>query len=141
MKIPFKKVHTDAIVPTYAHMGDAGFDVYTYEEFSILPHERKQVPLGMSFEIPEGYAILFWDKSGLSTKHGITNLAGVIDASYRGEVSVLLYNVSDVVYTFHKGDKVSQGLIQKIEQASFEEVTELGETTRGAGGFGSTGKQ
>lgn len=140
MKMLVKKIHTDAVIPSYAHTGDAGFDVCTPEEVSILPHERKQIPLGMSFEIPEGYAVLFWDKSGLALKHGITNLAGVIDSGYRGEVSVVLYNTSNEVYTFKKGDKVSQGILQKVEQIVFEETDGLSETTRDIGGWGSTGK-
>lgn len=91
-------------------------------------------------EIPEGYVGLMWDKSGLSTNHRIKSLGGVIDSSYRGESLLGVINLGDVPYTVEKGHKVVQMLIQKVETAQIEEVDELSHTTRGEGGFGSTGK-
>jgi dUTP pyrophosphatase len=98
------------------------------------------VPTGIAMEIPEGYVGLIWDKSGLSIKNGIKTLGGVIDSTYRGEVLVGMINLSDADYTFLKGHKVAQMVIQKKEFVDFEEVSELSDTVRGEGGFGSTGK-
>ncbi len=94
----------------------------------------------IAMEIPDGHVGLIWDKSGLSTKHGLKTLAGVVDAGYRGEISIAMANVGNEPYTFKKGEKIAQMLIQKVEQAEFTEVEELSETSRGAGGFGSTGR-
>ena len=139
MNINFKKLHPDAKVPTYAHSHDAGFDVYSTEEVRVLPGARVAVPTGLAIEIPEGYVGLVWDKSGLSFNHGLKTIGGVIDAGYRGEIKIGLVNVSDTLYVIKKGDKVAQILIQKVEQATFQEAEELADTSRGEGGFGSSG--
>ena len=138
MKI--KKIHPDAIVPCYAHPGDAGLDLFTIESLELEPRERKTVPLGLAIEIPDGYVGLIWDKSGLSHKYGIKSFGGVIDSSYRGEIHIGVINLSDKFFSFEKGHKIGQLLIQKVEQIKFEEVDELADSNRGAGGFGSTGK-
>ena len=140
MKIPIKKLHPDAKIPHYAHAGDAGMDLFTVEPFELEPGQRKSVPLGLAVEIPEGYVGLVWDKSGLSHTYGLKNFGGVIDSSYRGEIHAGIMNLSDKFFSFEKGHKIAQLLIQKVEQADFEEVAELSETDRGAGGFGSSGK-
>ncbi len=140
MKIKIKKLHPDAVIPRYAHHDDAGMDLYSVEPFELEPGERKSVPLGIAVEIPEGYVGLIWDKSGLSHKYGIKNFGGVIDAGYRGEIHAGIMNLSDKFFSFEKGHKIAQLLVQKIEQAEFEEVTELSESVRGEGRFGSTGK-
>jgi dUTP pyrophosphatase len=140
MEIKIKKLHPDAQIPHYAHDADAGFDLFTVEPFELEPGERKSVPLGISIEIPEGYVGLIWDKSGLSHKYGIKSFGGVVDAGYRGEIHAGIMNLSDKFFSFGKGHKIAQMLIQKIERASFVEVDDLSQTDRGNGGFGSSGK-
>ena len=139
MQINVRKVHPDATIPAYTHPGDAGFDVCAVEEMMIAPGERKMIPIGLAFEIPEGHVLLVWDKSGLAKNHGLTNLAGVIDAGFRGESSVLVFNSSDVPYEVKKGQKIAQMLLQKVERAELVEADALSETSRGEGGWGSTG--
>jgi dUTP pyrophosphatase len=139
MKIKVKKIHPEAKIPSYAHPGDAGFDVHACEDLVLNPGERKLVTTGLAFEIPDGFVALVWDKSGLAKNHGITNLAGVIDSGFRGESNVLLYNISDKPFTIEKGNKIAQILIKRVERAEFEEADELSDTSRGAGGWGSTG--
>lgn len=140
VKIKIKKLHPNAIVPVYARDGDAGMDLFTVESFELEPGERKSVPLGLALEIPEGYVGLIWDKSGLSHKYGIKSFGGVIDCGYRGEIHAGIMNLSDKFFSFEKGHKIAQLLIQKVENAKFEEVKELSKSERGHGGLGSTGK-
>jgi len=139
VKIKIKKLHKDAIMPHYAHDGDAGMDLYAVEDIILWPHEPVAVPTGISIELPKGYVGLVWGKSGLALKEGITTVAGVIDSGYRGEYKVVLLNTTEQYYYIDKGDKVAQLLIQPVMQAEIEESQELSETSRGAGGFGSTG--
>ncbi len=140
MNIKVKKLHTDAQIHHIAHIGDAGCDLFATEAVTLNPGERGQVPTGLAFELPLGYVSLIWDKSGLSHKAGIKTLGGVIDSGYRGEYMIGVINLGDQSYTFEKGHKVAQLLIQKVESPIFEEVVELSDTSRGEGGFGSTGK-
>lgn len=140
MEIKVKKVHPEAKIPTYAHEGDAGFDLFAIEDVIIPVGARVLVGTGIAMEIPLGYVGLIWDKSGLSMNHGLKNLGGVIDAGYRGEIKAGVVNLSDEAYTIHAGNKVAQMLIQKVERAEIQEVDDLSDTTRGKGGFGSTGK-
>ena len=140
MRIKIKKLHPDAKIPNYAHAGDAGMDLFAVESVELEPGERKSVPLGLAVEIPEGYVGLIWDKSGLSHKYGIKQFGGVIDSGYRGEIHAGVMNLSDKYFSFEKGHKIAQLLIQKVEQAQFEEVEELSDSTRGEKGFGSSGK-
>ncbi len=140
MILKIKKLHPDAITPKYAHFDDAGFDLFAIENTTIKKGERGIVKTGLAMEIPTGYVGLVWDKSGISVKEGIKTIAGVVDSSYRGEALVALINLSDKDYIFEKGHKVAQMIIQKKETVEFVEVTELENTLRGEGGFGSTGK-
>jgi dUTP pyrophosphatase len=140
MKIKIKKLHLDAQIPKYAHEGDAGLDLYTVEAFELEPGERKSIPLGISIEIPDGYVGLISEKSGLSHKYGIKGFGGVIDSGYRGEIHAGVMNLSDKYFKFEKGHKIAQLLIQRVEYIGFKEVTELSDSPRGAGAFGSTGK-
>jgi len=141
MKIKVKKLNSEAKIPQYAHQGDAGFDVYSVEHIEIKPGERKAISTGLSFEIQEGYVMLVWDKSGLSKNFGLHTLAGVIDSGFRGEVNILVINHGSETHIFEKHDKIAQVLVQKVEQANFEEVDELSDSSRGDGGWGSTGKK
>lgn len=140
MELKIKKLHPEAKMPTYAHLGDAGMDLYACENCVLEPGERVQVKTGIAVAIPDGYVGLIWDKSGLSHKYGLKTLGGVVDAGYRGEIMVGLVNMGTETHTFTIGDKVAQMLIQKVEQPTLYEVDELGDTVRGEGAFGSTGR-
>ena len=115
MILKIKKLHPDAKIPKYAHHDDAGFDLFTPENFIIKKGERFGVPTGIAMEIPEGYVGLIWDKSGIAIKHGMKTLGGVIDSTYRGEVLVGMINLSGSDYVFEKGHKIAQMIIQKKE--------------------------
>ena len=140
MILKIKKLHPDAQIPKYAHHDDAGFDLFAIENITLKKGERVMIPTGIAMEISEGYVGLVWDKSGLAMKHGIKTIGGVVDSMYRGEIMVGLMNLSKEDYVFEKGHKVAQMIIQKKEFVDFKEVKELSDTTRGEGGFGSTGK-
>jgi len=139
MKLKIKKLHSDAIIPSYAKEGDAGMDIFAHENLTLLPGERGIVKTGIAMEFPEGYVFLVWDKSGISTKTGVTTIAGVVDAGYRGELQIAVINLGQESYTFEKGKKVAQGLLQPVVCAHVEEVFELSDSSRGDRGFGSTG--
>lgn len=139
MKIQIKKLDPEAKIPTYAHPGDAGMDMYALKDTTLPGGAQALISTGIAMEIPQGYVGLVWDKSGLSVKQGLKTLAGVIDAGYRGEIAIAISNLRTTPHVFNKGDKIAQMLIQKVEQAEFEEVESLTETSRGDGGFGSTG--
>ncbi|HXK35196.1 MAG TPA: dUTP diphosphatase [Candidatus Paceibacterota bacterium] len=141
MILKIKKLTSDAKLPSYAHHGDAGLDLYSAEDKIIKPNERAVIKTGLAMELPHGHAGLVWDKSGLAAKNGLKVLGGVVDCNYRGEVMVLIMNLSNKDYEAKKGEKIAQMLIQKVEHMEIEEVKELSDTTRGAGGFGSTGKK
>jgi dUTP pyrophosphatase len=140
MKLKVKKVHPEAKLPNYAHPHDAGMDLFALEEVNIKPGETARIRSGIAIEIPEGYVGLCWDKSGLSMKNGIKVLAGVIDSGFRGELVMGVINLGKEVYIFEKGHKVMQMLIQPVEIVDIMESEELSDTSRGEGGFGSTGK-
>ncbi len=139
MTIKIKKLNQEATLPRYAKEHDAGMDLFSNETLSLQPNERKLISTGISMAIPKGYVGLIWDKSGLASKHGLKTMAGVIDSGYRGEIKILVHNLSNKPYTIESGNKVAQMLIQPVEQKQLLEVSELDETNRGEGGFGSTG--
>ena len=140
VKIKVKKLHPDALLPAYAHPGeDAGMDIYSLSDMIIKAGERALIPTGLSMEFPPGNVALVWDKSGLAAKNGLKTMAGVIEHSYRGEYKIVVFNTSKDDYEVKKGQKVAQLLIQPIHTAEIEEVQELSQTSRGEGGFGSTG--
>jgi len=128
-------------MPSYAHEGDAGMDLYAAEETTLKPGERKLISTGIKVAIPLGYEGQVRPKSGLALKHGISlaNTPGTIDAGYRGEVGAILINHSQESYVVQKNMKIAQLIINKVEQAEIEEVPVLDETARNEGGFGSTG--
>jgi dUTP pyrophosphatase len=139
MKIKIKKVYPDAIVPSYQRFGDAAMDIYSYDEAILKPGEGKSFRTGIAVEVPTGYGVLVWDRSGLAFKHGLTRLGGLIDSNYRGEIGIFLFNTSDKEYKIEKGHRIAQFIIQKVEQIDFEEVDELSETERGDNWQGSSG--
>ena len=137
--VKIKKLKPDAVLPKYAHEGDAGFDLYSNEKYMLKPLEKKLVSTGISMAIPKGYVGLIWDRSGLAAKNSIHVLAGVIDSGYRGEIGVVLKNLGNDEFNVEKNMRVAQMLIQPVAKASLHLVEELDETNRGEGGFGSTG--
>lgn len=138
--VKVKKLDPTAVLPSYAHPGDAGLDMFSNETVKIPPGQVRKIHSGISLEIPKGYVGLVWDKSGLSMNHSIKSLGGVIDAGYRGEITFGMINLGKKAYTFEKGHKVAQMLIQKVEIVKISEAKGLTNTKRGKGGFGSTGK-
>jgi dUTP pyrophosphatase len=140
MNIKIKRLNVDAVMPLYAHPGDVGMDVYSLEDHELMPMERKIFPVGFAMEFPEGFAAIVKDKSSLSMKCGIHTMGGVFDAGYRGEYNVNLINLGGESYKISKGDKIAQIIIYPVEIANLEEVSELSESSRGEGRFGSTGK-
>ena len=129
-------------LPVYAKGGDAGADIVSRVDVTLQPGERALVPTGISIALPDGYVALVHPRSGLAIKHGVTmvNAPGTVDAGYRGELHCILINHDPKeAITFHKGDRIAQLVIQKVERAEFVEVEELPGSGRGAGGFGSTG--
>lgn len=139
MKMQVTMLSTTAKMPIYAHVSDAGMDLFADEAVIIRAGARAQIKTGIALAIPEGCVGLIWDKSGISHKEGLKTLGGVVDAGYRGEVLVGLINLSDTPYEVAKGAKIAQMLIQAVERPDIECVETLDETTRGAQGFGSTG--
>jgi dUTP pyrophosphatase len=131
-----------AVLPAYALPGDAGADLCTTVDVTLAPGERALVPTGLAIALPAGYAAFVHPRSGLALRTGlsIVNAPGTVDAGYRGEVGVLLINTDardDVV--LHRGDRIAQLVVQRVERAGFVEVGELPGSARAAGGFGSTG--
>lgn len=128
-------------LPRYATDGAAGMDVLSAEEVTLVPGSRHAVATGLAVAIPPGYEIQVRPRSGLALKHGISvpNTPGTIDSDYRGELKVILINHGTEPFEIHRGDRIAQLVLAPVTLAEWQEVTELDETARGAGGFGSTG--
>ena len=145
IKVNIKKLDGKATVPTYGSVYAAGADLYacTDGEIEIKPHTTVVVPTGIALELPLGYAGLIYARSGLATKKGLApaNKVGVIDCDYRGEVKVALHNHSEQAQTVDPGERIAQLVITPYLMAEFIEKDGLSETSRGAGGFGSTGSK
>jgi dUTP diphosphatase len=144
--IKIKIVNTSANpLPQYATKGSSGMDIRASLDLSVTlqPLERTLIPTGLFVEIPNGYEIQIRPRSGLAIKQGITclNSPGTIDSDYRGEIKIVLINLSSEEQVINHGDRIAQMIIQKTERAEFEEVEFLNKTERAAGGFGHTGKQ
>jgi dUTP pyrophosphatase len=138
MELKVKRIVPQAKLPSYGHPGDAGLDLYASVDHTLPPGSVFAVPTGIKMAIPPGFVGLVWDKSGLSLK-GVHRLAGVVDAGYRGEVQVVLINLGWEPFEVKAGMKIAQMLVQPVVEASVREADELDDTSRGAGGFGSTG--
>jgi dUTP pyrophosphatase len=140
--IEVKLLHPDARLPVRARPGDAGADLVAVEEVAIPPGQRRDVGTGIALAIPQGYGGFVQPRSGLAFRHGImiANSPGLIDAGYRGEVRVSLYNSGSDVFVVKPGDRVAQLVIQRVEDPAFFAVENLSETARGEGGFGSSGR-
>lgn len=143
MKIAIKKLHPDAYIPEYQTKEAAGFDLHSIEDHEIAPSKRALVKTGISIALQSGYELQIRPRSGLAFKHGITvlNSPGTVDSDYRGEIMVLLINHGTESFMIKKGERIAQGVVQAVVQASFEVVENLDETARGSNGFGSTGKK
>ena len=145
MKVNIKKLSDKATIPTYGSEFSAGADLYACleEDITIAPGETYLVPTGLSAEIPEGYAGLIYARSGLASKKGLApaNKVGVVDADYRGQIFVALFNHSKLEQTVSHGERIAQLVIAPFLKAEFNETDELSDTVRGEGGFGSTGSK
>ena len=139
--IKFKFLNKNAKLPTYAHKGDAGFDIFTIEAKIIKPASIEIFSTGLASEFPESWFVSFRDRGGLAAKHGIHTLAGVVDSGYRGEWKVVLINLGKKIYKVEKGERIAQGILLPIAIAKIKEVKNLSETKRGSGRFGSTGRK
>ena len=129
-------------LPSYASAGAAGLDVVAAEDLTLAPGGRHAVATGFAIAVPEGYEVQVRPRSGLALKHGITclNTPGTVDSDYRGEVKVILANLGSEPFEIRRGERIAQLVPAPVLQVCFREVEELGETERGAGGFGSTGR-
>ena len=141
IKIAIQKLRPHAVLPDYAHPGDAGMDLYAAEDHTLRPGERILAPTGIAVAIPDGYEGQVRPKSGLALKLGLSvvNAPGTVDAGYRGEVGVILINLGQETVEIRRGQKVAQIVFARVERAGLEIVESLDETGRGRGGFGSTG--
>ena len=143
MQLRFSRLSEEATLPTRAHEGDAGLDLYACEPAHIGPGERWSVGTGIAVEIPDGHAGLVLPRSGLAREHGIAlvNSPGLIDSGYRGEIRVLLINTDPAeIFRVAPGDRIAQLLITPIAVAEPVEAEALAESARGSGGFGSSGR-
>ncbi|WP_200415960.1 dUTP diphosphatase [Virgibacillus salexigens] len=161
MNLNIKKLNENAIIPTYAHETDAGFDLYAAEEVIIKPEKTRIIKTGLAIDVPKGYELQIRPRSGITTKTNLRVQLGTIDSGYKGEIGVIVDNISTYgevmnehhvklsdsyfknhsspVYYIFKGDKIAQAVLSPVIQASFNVVDDLGESERGVNGYGSTG--
>jgi len=139
MKIEIKKLSENATLPTQGSKYAAGYDLYAAEEGVVLSECRLLIKTNISVSIPEGYYGRIAPRSGLAYKSGLDVIAGVIDADYRGDIGVILYNTDVKDFEFKKGDRIAQLIIEKCHNVEWQEVDELEDSVRSDGGFGSTG--
>ena len=142
VRVAVRRIDPDLPLPSYAHPDDAGADLYAAVDVELAPGARALVPTGIAIALPPGYVGLVHPRSGLAHRLGVTvlNAPGTVDAGYRGEIQVNLIN-HDVerVAVIHRGDRIAQLVVQRVERADFDDVEELPGSVRGAGGHGSTG--
>jgi len=141
MTVRFKRMHPQAVLPAYAHPGDAGMDVCACEAARIAPGRRALVRTGLVMELPPGHEAQVRPRSGLALKNGVTvlNAPGTIDAGYRGEIGIILINLGEDAFVVEAGMRIAQLVVAPVTRVRVEEAADLGETARGGGGFGSTG--
>jgi dUTP pyrophosphatase len=141
MKIPVLRLDEQLPLPAHAHPGDGGTDLVARNRVALEPGERALVPTGIAVAIPVGYAGLVTPRSGLAVRHGLTvlNGPGLVDSGYRGELKVTLVNLGAEPAVLERGDRIAQLVIVPVETQELTPVTELPESARGSGGFGSTG--
>jgi dUTP pyrophosphatase len=141
VRVPVLRMDAELPLPAYARPDDAGLDLHAAESVTLPPGARALVPTGIALAIPPGFAGFVLPRSGLALRHGVTalNTPGLIDAGYRGEVKVLLINHGAATVTLARGDRIAQLVVQRVEHIALAPVTELPDSARGTGGFGSTG--
>ena len=141
MELRVRRINPEAIIPAYAHSGDAGLDLHASEDVALDPGVARLVRTGVAIELPEGTEAQVRPRSGLALKHSVTvlNTPGTIDEGYRGEVGVVLINHGPATFQVTRGMRIAQLVVQKRWTVQVVEVDGLTDTTRGAGGFGSTG--
>lgn len=141
IKIHITRLHESAILPTYKRVGDAGFDLHACEDVLIVSHDVAVISTGLAFEIPEGFEMQIRMRSGaaLKTPLIIANAPGTIDSGYRGEVGIIVRNLSDKDWLVRRGERLAQGVICPVYTATFVETANLSPSERGSNGFGSTG--
>jgi dUTP pyrophosphatase len=141
MTVKFKKTHPQATIPSYAHPGDAGMDVCSCAMLTLQPGARALVPTGLIMELPKGTEAQMRPRSGLALKYGISlpNAPGTIDEGYRGELGIILINLGTEPFEILPGMRIAQMVIAPVLHVVVEEVTDVTDTARGVGGFGSTG--
>ncbi len=139
--VKFIKTNNDAIIPDYAHEGDAGMDIYSVEDMIIESMDWKKINTGLIMELPKGTEGQIRTKSGIALNNGVfvLNTPGTIDENYRGEVGVIMYNLNKTPFVIKKGQKIAQLVIHEVCYCKTKQVTSLSSTSRGEGGFGSTG--
>lgn len=137
--LEIKRVHPEAVLPTRAHPDDAGMDLYSLEDVTLEPGCGKVTKTGIALALPEGYVGLVADRSSMA-KRGVKTAGGVIDAGYRGEIHIVLWNISGELVHLKRNERIAQMLIMPVATPAVREVQELGTTLRGEKGFGSTGK-
>lgn len=142
VEVLLRRLDPELAAPRYAHPGDAGADLRSSETFVLHPGERRLVSTGIAIAVPDGYAAFVHPRSGLAAEHGVSivNAPGTIDSGYRGEVRVCLINTDrQAAIQISRGDRIAQLVVQPVSNAVFVPVTELPDSSRGAGGYGSTG--
>jgi len=141
MKVKWLKTSAKAVIPSFAHKGDAGADICSCEDYIIAPGERKIIRTGLKVEVPQGYELQIRPRSGISLKTPliIPNSPGTIDSGYRGEVGVIMWNTGESPYKIKCGDRIAQIIVNKIPKVEHVEVKRLSKSKRNENGFGSTG--
>lgn len=142
MRLPIRRLDPNLPLPSYAHEGDAGLDLFAAEATSLAPGQRALVPTGVAIELPDGYAAFVQPRSGRALKEGLSlaNTPGLIDSHYRGEIKVIAINLDpNSTLQIAYGEKVAQLVVQRVERCELIEMDALGDTMRGEDGFGSTG--
>ena len=137
--VKIQRIDKEISLPSYIKLGDAGIDLRASEEKIIKQGKKELISTGVKVAIPENHVGLIWDRSGLAAKNELHVLGGVIDSNYRGEIKIIIKNLSNEDFKISKNDRIAQLLIQPITIVNIEEVTELGETNRNDKGFGSSG--
>jgi dUTP pyrophosphatase len=139
IQVLVQRLDKEVEAPTFAYEHDAAMDLRSIEDVSMKPGEKIIVKTGLKMAIPKGYAGLIWDRSGMAAKHSIHTMAGVIDSGYRGEIGIVMINLGTEEFFIEKGMRIAQILIQPVLNTKVVEVENLDETSRGEGGFGSSG--
>lgn len=138
MTIKFKRLHKDAIVPSYAYTGDSGFDFVAIKDTMIPGNTRAKIDVGLSVKIPQGYELQIRPRSGTSLKTDITVMFGTVDSGYTGPLGIIAHNTSKHFLYVKKGDRIAQGVIAPVMHVLIEETDDVGTSERGESGFGST---